>query len=78
LIQIPSVIIHDAGRRGDQMPHTREQLGKAAAEAKQWLDNLDPDDPSVTVEDAADLRAVGLAGSQPFRPQRRTWPRRWP
>jgi hypothetical protein len=43
------------------MPRTREQLEKAAAEARDWLDNLDPDDPSVTVEDTADLRAVGLA-----------------
>jgi DNA-directed RNA polymerase specialized sigma24 family protein len=43
------------------MPRTREQLEKAAAEATQWLDDLDPDDPSVSVEDAADLRAVGLA-----------------
>jgi hypothetical protein len=32
-----------------------------AAEATQWLDDLDPDDPSVTVDDTADLRAVGLA-----------------
>ena len=43
------------------MPRTREQLEEAAAEATDWLDNLDPDDPSVTVEDTADLRAVGLA-----------------
>ena len=43
------------------MPRTREQLEQAAAEATQWLDDLDPDDPSVTVEDTADLRAVGLA-----------------
>ncbi|MDT7751559.1 MAG: hypothetical protein QOD96_5221 [Pseudonocardiales bacterium] len=43
------------------MPRTRAQLEKAAAEATDWLDNLDPDDPSVTVEDTADLRAVGLA-----------------
>lgn len=43
------------------MPRTREQLERAAAEATDWLDNLDPDDPTVTVEDTADLRAVGLA-----------------
>jgi hypothetical protein len=43
------------------MPRTREQLEKAAAEATQWLDNLDPDDPNLTVEDPTDLRAVGLA-----------------
>jgi hypothetical protein len=43
------------------MPRTREQLEQAAAEATQWLDDLDPDDPGVTVEDTADLRAVGLA-----------------
>ncbi|MDT7610454.1 MAG: hypothetical protein QOG96_4957 [Pseudonocardiales bacterium] len=43
------------------MPRTRAQLEKAAAEATDWLDNLDPDDPGVTVEDTADLRAVGLA-----------------
>lgn len=43
------------------MPRTREQLEQAAAEAADWLDNLDPDDSDVIVEDSADLRAVGLA-----------------
>jgi hypothetical protein len=43
------------------MPRTREQLEQAAADAADWLNNLDPDDPDVIVEDSADLRAVGLA-----------------
>jgi hypothetical protein len=43
------------------MPRTREQLERAAAEAEAWLDNLDPDDPSVTVDDTSDLRAIGDA-----------------
>jgi hypothetical protein len=43
------------------MPRTREQLERAAAEAEAWLEDLDPDDPNVTVDDPADLRAVGLA-----------------
>ncbi|HEY1967872.1 MAG TPA: hypothetical protein VGH89_07985 [Pseudonocardia sp.] len=64
------VIIHAMGLRpkfyrflkgGEQMPRTREQLEQAAAEAMQWLDGLDPDNPDVPVEETADLRAVGLA-----------------
>jgi len=46
------------------MPRTREQLEQAAAEAAEWLDNLDPDDPSATVEDTA----VGAAGPGDRRP----------
>jgi hypothetical protein len=58
------------------MPRTRAQLEKAAAEATDWLDNLDPDDPSVTVEDTAARgrpgpgRHSGLGG-QPGRYGRR-------
>jgi hypothetical protein len=43
------------------VPRTREQLEQAAAEAEEWLDNLDPDDADLTVDDPADLRAVGQA-----------------
>jgi hypothetical protein len=43
------------------MPRTREQLEQAAAEFEQWADNLDLDDPNVTVSDPSDLRAIGVA-----------------
>ncbi len=43
------------------MPRTREQLELAAADAAQWLDEMDPaalDDPAA---DSTDLRRIGLA-----------------
>ncbi|MBA2731179.1 MAG: sigma-70 family RNA polymerase sigma factor [Euzebyaceae bacterium] len=41
------------------MPRTREQLEQAAADARTWLDALDPAaDPA---EDPRDLRRIGLA-----------------
>jgi hypothetical protein len=39
------------------MPRTRAQLEQDAAEIEAWLDQVDPDDPTVTV----DLRAIGHA-----------------
>jgi hypothetical protein len=41
------------------MPRTREQLEQAAAEAKAWLDQLDPE--TTPAEDISDLRAVAEA-----------------
>lgn len=43
------------------MPRSRAQLEQAAAEAEAWLDQLDPNDPSITVDDPADLRAIAYA-----------------
>ena len=43
------------------MPRTREQIEKAAADAEAWLDQLDPDDPNVTVDDMTDLRDIAAA-----------------
>lgn len=43
------------------MPRSRAQLEQAAADAEAWLDQLDPDDPNVTVDDPADLRAIAYA-----------------
>lgn len=43
------------------MPRSREQLEKAAADAEAWLDQLDPDDPNVTVDDPKDLREIAHA-----------------
>jgi hypothetical protein len=43
------------------MPRSREQLERAAAEAEAWLDDLDPDDDGVGVEDPADLRQIARA-----------------
>ncbi len=44
------------------MPRSRAQLEKAAADAEKWLDELDPDDPNLTVETpGADLRQVAYA-----------------
>ncbi len=41
------------------MPRTREQLDQASRDTEAWLDTLDPD--TTPAEDAADLRAVGVA-----------------
>lgn len=43
------------------MPRSRSQLERAAAEAEAWLDQLDPDDPNVTVDDPKELRDVAYA-----------------
>jgi len=43
------------------MPRTRQQLEQAAADAEAWLDQLNPDDPTVTVEDPAALRGIAHA-----------------
>ena len=43
------------------MPRSRAQLEQAAAEAEAWLDQLHPDDPSSTVDDPSDLRAIAYA-----------------
>lgn len=41
------------------MPRNREDLERAAAEAEEWLDDLDPAD--VMAEDTTDLRAITAA-----------------
>ncbi|MGH3931125.1 MAG: sigma-70 family RNA polymerase sigma factor [Pseudonocardiaceae bacterium] len=43
------------------MPRSRVQLEQAAADAEAWLDQLDPADPNITVDDPADLRAIAYA-----------------
>lgn len=43
------------------MPRTRQQIEQAAAEAEAWLDQLDPNDPTVTVDDPKDLRDIAYA-----------------
>ena len=43
------------------MPRTREQLEQAAADAEQWLDQLDPDAPDVHVDHVRDLRDISAA-----------------
>lgn len=43
------------------MPRTTDDLARAAADAEAWLDSLDPDDPTLQVEDPTDLRRIGLA-----------------
>ena len=44
------------------MPRSRAQLEQAAADAEKWLDELDPDDPNITVEKPDDdLRQVAYA-----------------
>ena len=43
------------------MPRSREQLERAADEAEAWLNDLDPDDDSVDIDDPADLRQIALA-----------------
>lgn len=42
-----------------QMPRTREELERAAADAEAWLSSLDPD--TSPAEDPVDLRRLGLA-----------------
>lgn len=43
------------------MPRTREQLERAAAEAEQWLDAMDPAELDRPTADASDLRRIGAA-----------------
>lgn len=43
------------------MPRSRTQLEQAVADAEAWLDQLDPDDPNITVDDPADLRTIAYA-----------------
>jgi hypothetical protein len=41
------------------MPRSREELDQATRDAEAWLDALNPD--TTPAEDAADLRAIGVA-----------------
>lgn len=41
------------------MPRSHEELERAAAEARAWLDSLDPD--VTPADDPRDLRRIGLA-----------------
>lgn len=41
------------------MPRTRDELEQAAADARAWLDSLDPS--TTPAEDPRDLRRIGLA-----------------
>ncbi len=41
------------------MPRTRDELEQAAADARTWLDALDPS--ATPAEDPRDLRRIGLA-----------------
>lgn len=41
------------------MPRTRDELEQAAADARTWLDALDPS--TTAAEDPRDLRRIGLA-----------------
>lgn len=43
------------------MPRTREQLALAAADAAQWLDEMDPAALGDPAADSTDLRRIGLA-----------------
>jgi len=43
------------------MPHTREQLQKAADDAERWLDSLDPKAIASPDADASRLRRIGAA-----------------
>lgn len=43
------------------MPRSRAQLEQAATDAEAWLDQLDPDDSKIIVDDPADLRTIAYA-----------------
>lgn len=43
------------------MPRSRAQLEQAAAQAEAWLDQLDPADPDLSVEDPRELRDIAHA-----------------
>jgi hypothetical protein len=54
--------------RGDHAMHTNEEIEEAARRFERWADELDPD--AVTVESAADLRAIAEAADVARRDER--------